>query len=1456
QNYLKQYVPDYMLPAAFVIIDQIPLNANGKIDYGALPSPIENRLSDTQAFVAPRTPLERLLADIRQEVLKADKICIHNSFFELGGDSILSVRIVGKVKQTGYELTVQDLFLYPTIAQLVERLNGQEIQIDSKPISIPFSLISETEKIHIPADVEDAYPLAALQAGMLFHSQYDTDSAVYHNVSSYHLQMPYDEVLLQDTIKDLSELHPVLRTSFHINEFKEPLQYVHRQVQIPFTVRDIRHLSSDEQEMVIDELIETEKQKAFDWERAPLLRVSIHRRGNDTCNLTVTEHHAILDGWSVASLIVELSREYMYRIGGQLTKMRQAPPNLYYRDYIALEKEAVANETMKAFWLQQMDGASLARFPRLPKSHRTVSTNNRYELAIPSTLSRAIKQLADGLEVPFKTVLLAAHLRVINLFSGQTDVVTGLVTNGRPESEDGEKILGLFLNTLPFRLQLQQDESWVQLIQSTFQKEQMILKHRRYPLFEIQKTRQGQPLFETSFNFTHFHVYQGILETDRVKVLGFKGFEKTNFVLSSNFNLDLSTGDVQMYLCYNSDELGLNQIKRMALYYQQVLTVMTEHPREFNNNCLLPNNEVEHLKYWNATETDYPEDLTIVDLFESQVERFPDNVALIFENQQLSYRELNWRANQLAHYLISLKTRDDNGPLITDNCLVGICVDRSLAMVVGLLGILKAGGAYVPFDPDYPLERVWFMLEDSEVKVLLSQSHLQERLPQSKAKVVCLDSELQRIAGYSKENPARQSGPEKLAYVIYTSGSTGVPKGVMVEHAAITQNIAYSIIRYQIESSDNVLQFASLSFDASIEQIFSTLCGGARLVLISTNLLHNKAIQNIFSDEQITIANLPPVYWQQLLDGVNIRNLEQLKLLILGGDTLFSQLAQQTRQMLSKDKTLLNAYGPTEATITATLFEVTDQFEDNNVEKVTPIGQPIVNTKIYILNRNLTQTPLGVPGELCIAGTGLARGYLNRPELTAKKFIEIEIFGKRQRVYKTGDLARWLPDGNLEYLGRLDNQVKLRGFRIELGEIETILSQHEAVKEAVVALYKQEESAGLVVYVTLATQIDEVAGILRTWLKFRLPEYMVPGNFTVLEQMPLTPNGKIDRKALPTPGLSIHTEKQFPRTETEHLLCNLWTQVLGIEITSTLSNFFESGGHSLLATQLVSRIRESFSIEMPLRVVFEEALLQDQAEWLDKQQRGLELPPIVPLEDGESLVLSFAQQRLWFLAQLEGQSVTYNMPAALCIEGELNETALQDALGALIKRHDSLRLCFPIIDGEVTVELNDVYDPLSVTDLSELRDTEQQHQVTKWISEHAKIPFDLTSGSLLNLRLLKLNKQEQVLLFNMHHIISDGWSIGVLIREWGQLYNAYVQNQEPQLPKLSIQYTDYAAWQRNWFQGEILDRQLGYWIEKLTGIPELLESPTDYARPSVMSYKGNSLQSTLSLELTQGIKQL
>jgi amino acid adenylation domain-containing protein len=817
----------------------------------------------------------------------------------------------------------------------------------------------------------------------------------------------------------------------------------------------------------------------------------------------------------------------------------------------------------------------------------------------------------------------------------------------------------------------------------------------------------------------------------------------------------------------------------------------------------------------------------------------------VFEGQKLTYQALNTSANQLAHYLIEQR--------VSAETLVGICVERSLEMVIGLLGILKAGGAYVPLDPDYPVPRLQFLLEDSQVPVLLTQSHLIARLPAPNALVVGLDSEWNRIAAYSGSNPERQSGPDNLAYVIYTSGSTGNPKGVMVEQAALSNFIRSAIDSYSITSHDKILQFASSSFDAAAEEIYPTLSQGATLVLRTTEVLNSMETFLAFcANQQLTVLYLPTAYWHSLLADIQTTRKhwpDCIRMILIGGEAASGETVKQWMQHFADYPALLNEYGPTETTIVTTYCHL----GRGNLTTV-PIGQPIANTQIYILDALNNPTPIGIPGELGIAGRGLARGYLNRPELTLSKFIEVELFGEPKRLYKTGDLARWREDGNLEYLGRLDHQVKLRGFRIELGEIEATLTQHDAVREAVVVLIKEESNPRLAAYVTLATPIDDCATVLRTWLKARLPEYMIPAHIMSLEQLPLTPNGKIDRNALPAPDLAQPFDLVEPQTDVERLLSQIWSEVLGYDITNTQTDFFEAGGHSLLVTQLVSRIRERFAVEMPLKKVFEHARLFEQADWLAHQQRGTSLPPLTPLGEGEPLVLSFAQQRLWFLAQLEGPSATYNMPAALRLQGELSQSALQQTFQNLIEHHLNLRLCFPEVDGQATVQVLAVYNPYGLIDLSALPFEQQQRVANPLIEAFAIAPFDLTTGPLMRALLLKLKAHEHLLLFNMHHIISDGWSISVLVRQWSELYEAHLKNRAPELPARSIQYPDYAAWQRNWLACELLERQLSYWKEQLAGAPALLELPTDYPRPAVMTYQGAHLQTRLAAELTRRLK--
>ncbi|MCP5046322.1 MAG: amino acid adenylation domain-containing protein, partial [bacterium] len=1052
---------------------------------------------------------------------------------------------------------------------------------------------------------------------------------------------------------------------------------------------------------------------------------------------------------------------------------------------------------------------------------------------------------------------------LLSRYSGQTDLVVGSPIANRTHHQT-EDLIGFFVNTLVLRNHLNGEQTFSQLLKQVRKTALEAYSHQDIPFEYL--VEQLNP----SRSPSHSPLFQVVLALqnaprEALELNGLKMSSPDAGHTTAKFDLSLvivERGDG--FGCnweYNTDLFRPDTITRMNGHFQVLLEGILDNPEQ--PVCQLPlltEAEKQQFLDWNHPVSGLTSSQTIVDLFEAQVEKTPGNMAVVFEEQTLSYRELNTRSNRLAHYLSELGV----GPEI----LVGICVPRSLEMAIGVLAILKAGGAYVPLDPYYPPARLQFMIEDSSMPVLLTQSHLTKTLPESTAKIVCLDTDWKSISGHdgNRENPSADINPENMAYVIFTSGTTGKPKGILLRHVGLYNLIIASNKLFNVHADSRILQFAAFGFDVSVWETFMALTSGAALCLgRRETLLSIPDLIEMLRRTPITMALLAP----SLLQVLPSEDLPDLETIISVGEKCTAEVVTKW----APGRCLFNGYGPAEASVTVSAHLT-------SAGEVMPqgpsIGVPLDNVRLYVLDKSLHRTPVGVPGELHIGGVYLARGYLNNPELTGRQFIS-NPFDKEPeaRLYKTGDLVRYLPDGNLQFTGRVDNQIKLRGFRIELGEIETTLRRHEAVKEAVVVLYKKEDkpdSPRLAAYVTLTMPVNGVGKVLHAWIKDRLPEYMIPANFTVLEQFPLTPNGKIDRKALPEPDRSIQAEQQEPRTETEKLLCVFWSQVLGIEVTSILTHFFESGGHSLLATQLASRFHWNFEVNIPLQLIFERPILRDQAQWLDEQQRGSKLPPIRPLPEGAPLVLSFAQQRLWFLAQLEGKSATYNTTAALQLEGQLNVTALEQTLTALIQRHHSLRLCFPVVDGEATVQLNNVYDPLSLIDLSEYPETEQQHRVTESIARYAQTPFDLSTGPLLSALLLKLGEQDHVFLFNMHHIISDGWSIGVLIREWCYLYNSYVQKWvaptaqkgaapaaqewEPGLPELPIQYTDYAAWQRSWLEGEVLDRQLAYWTEKLTGAPELLELPTDYPRPAVQRYHGKFIQQTLDRELTQGIKEL
>ncbi|PSB52343.1 non-ribosomal peptide synthetase [Chamaesiphon polymorphus CCALA 037] len=898
----------------------------------------------------------------------------------------------------------------------------------------------------------------------------------------------------------------------------------------------------------------------------------------------------------------------------------------------------------------------------------------------------------------------------------------------------------------------------------------------------------------------------------------------------------------------------------MAGHFENLLSAIGSNPHQLVSEIsLLSAAERQQLLVeWNQTASQYPDDKCIHHLFEAQVEKTPDAIAVVFEDEQLTYQQLNQRANQLAHHLQSLGVKPE--------VLVGICVERSLAMVVGLLGILKAGGAYVPLDPSYPPERLSYMLADAGVEVLLTQQDLLASLPAHSARLVCLDTDWDSIARASATNLSSDVAAANLAYVIYTSGSTGLPKGVQIEHQAIVWHCHNIQSVYRLESSDRVLQFASIGFDPSVEQIFVPLAVGASIV-VRGQLWQPFQFHEYVEKYQISVVDLPPAYWQQLiLEWVNnpqsLRDCS-IRLTIVGGDVMPSETVKLWQQTALASSRLLNAFGLTEATITSTIFDVSCLGSSEQQLESISIGKPIANTQIYILDRYLQPVPIGVPGELHIGGDSLARGYLNRPDLTAAKFISDPFSDDESaRLYKTGDLARYLPDGNIEFLGRIDNQVKIRGFRIELGEVEAVLSSHPQVQQAVVIDMEDRVGKRLVAYVVTEDDIPDTLQ-LREYVKQRLPEYMVPAAIVTLDSIPLTPNGKVDRKALPIPDGEISRTNEYvaPRTPNEEIIANIFASILGIERVGIHDNFFELGGHSLLATQLISRLRASFALEIPLRIIFELPTVSQLAHTLSELKAtdiGLSLPSIVPIADDTlPIPLSFAQQRLWFLDRLAGGSHTYNMPLALRLSGVLDTGALQHCLSQLVERHEALRTHFATIDGSaVQIVTPHLEIPMQEIDLQSLNESTQSTQVQRLAIQEAQQPFDLATGPMLRVKLLKLAATENVLIFNMHHIISDGWSMGILVREVTSLYQAYITNTPVTLPELPIQYPDFAHWQRQWLTGDVLQAQVDYWKAHLAGAPPLLELPTDHPRPAIQSFQGSQLNFNISVELTEQLEQL
>ncbi len=1296
----------------------------------------------------------------------------------------------------------------------------------------------------------DTPMLSYAQERQWFLWQLDKDSTAYHIPGALRLHGHLDLAALQRSFDSLLARHESLRTQL-VDDGQRLWQAVMPQARV-----QIQQAHVDQAQLMAR--VEEEVARPFDLHQAPLLRVTLLQLAEDEHVLVMVQHHIVSDGWSMQVMVEELVQLYAAHSQGHDLQLPELP--IQYADYALWQRgwmEAGEQARQLAYWQALLGGEQpvlelpLDRLRPAQQSHRGASL----QVHLQPTLVAGLKRLAQQEGVTAFMLLLASFQALLYRYSGQSDIRIG-VPNANRNRVETERLIGFFVNTQVLKADLDGQMRFAELLQQTKRRALEAQAHQDLPFEQLvvalqpERSLSHNPLFQVMFN--HQTDAQGGREGQQLP--GLRVVELDWDSQTTHFDLSLDTHEsadgLWAALTYATDLFDAATIERLAQHWQHLLQAVVSAPR--SRLCELPivgaAEQHRMLQDWNTPAGVTPFE-AVHRLFEAQADQQPERQALALDEQTLSYGELNRQANRLAHYLLAQGV----GP----QGLVGIAVERSFAMVVSLLAVLKIGAAYVPLDPEYPRERLAHMLEDSGVGLVLTQSHLHGRLPlPAQVLAVDIDRVQAQLALRADDNLPVEVEPQSLAYVIYTSGSTGKPKGVAISHAALSEFAGIAADYSQLVAQDRVLQFATLNFDGFVEQLYPALTLGATVVLRGPQLWDGAELYRQIIAQGITLADLPTAYWKLFLQdclAAGPRTYGALRQIHIGGEAMPLDGPLLWQRAGLGHVRLLNTYGPTEATVVSSVLDCTDP-SAVSAGGASPIGRALPGRGLYVLDRDLNLLPLGAVGELYIASAnGLARAYLQRPGLTAERFVADPFSPSGERLYRTGDLARYRADGVVEYVGRVDHQVKVRGFRIELGEIETVLLAQDSVCEALLLAADNQLLAYLVPAQTLSeTERAEVGEQLMATLRDHLPDYMVPAHLIFLERMPLNPSGKLDRQALPKPDASVEQQDwRVPVTPLQQQVAAIWAAILGGERVGLNQHFFELGGHSLLAMQVVSRIRQTLSLEVPLKAVFEHPRLEAFVAAMQAQESSSPTAPAL-LSAGrvQPLPLSYAQERQWFLWQLEPHSAAYHIPSALRLKGQLDLAALQRSFDSLLARHESLRTHIrQDHDGAVQVIEPPMSLPITQADADEA-------QLNARVQALIAQPFDLQEGPLLRVTLLRLAADEHVLVLVQHHIVSDGWSMQLVVEELVQLYAGYSQGQDVQLPALPIQYADYAVWQRSWMDAGEKQRQLAYWRELLGGEQSVLELPFDHQRPAVQSHRGARLAFELTPELTQGLKAL
>jgi len=1440
--WLNERLPDYLVPSRIVMVLALPLNPNGKLDRAALLKALQN--VPTTPSVAPADALEAQLLDVWKEVLQRAAIGVTDNFFEIGGDSIRSLQLVARARRRGLKLTPRLIFSQPTIRQLASAITiaAEPESPEKQPAAAPdvrltLSADQRSELGDRARDVVAAVPLSPIQQGIMLHVQTSQRADAYVNQLSLEVQgleLSRFRLAWQTVI----ERHESLRTGIHT---PWGLQVVYRSATFRCEERDLRTgpCSSEQLRAIAD----AEHKQLFDLSQPPLQRVLVLHLPLGRQRIVWTYHHVLCDGWSSALQLDEVLQCYL---GEALPQ-----PRSQYRDYLAwLARQE--RGTSEHFWRAQL--APLEQ-PTLLASRRGGPGRGHHSRRGELTPEQTTKliALAQTERVTLNTLVQAAWALLLQRYVGAATVAFGVTVSGRPpELEEVERALGPFIHTLPMVQSPRPAQRLGAYLRELQQCNLSMREHEHLPLHEIQRLSNAVagPLFDTLVAYQNFPVDDPLRERgrDQLQIRDVEVRTPTGYTLTLQA---ACTDRLTFRLGAWRESFGPAALRDVSEQLQQILLAFVDRAvTPLGDLPLASAGDWAVLARRNETRSvlDAPD-------LAGQIARvalhLPDAIAVTFANTHLSYRTLDRRANQLAAWLRAQGV----GPEVS----VGVCLERGLALPVALYAVLKAGGVYVPLDPDYPSERRQFMAADSGVRLVLTQQTLRESLRGIAASVVCLDDvELTLEAWPPSEDVHTQMDPLQAAFCIYTSGSTGKPKGAINTHGGLRNCFAWLQRAFPLTSQDRVLQKTPIGFDVSVPEMLWTLMNGAQLVMAAPGAHRDPhALWDVMTRHAITTANFVPSLLQAFLTAVGgTRRLPQLRV-FSAGEPLSLEL--QTQYFRRCGGELHNLYGPTETS----LYPLHWSCSVATASETVPIGRVTDNIAIYVLDAWLNPVPADVVGELYIAGAGVGRGYRGRAGLTAERFVADPFASEPgSRMYRSGDLARARDDGALEYVGRRDDQVKIRGNRIELSEIESRLREYAEVREAVVlardaAAGNGKLLLGCIVPNSEPSDAAVLMPALRAHLRQTLPEYMVPTQWQLWEALPTTPNGKLDRRALlaaPTASTDVNV---LPSSPVALALAEIWRDVLGLGELDLHQDFFEVGGHSLAAAQVAARIADKFALSVGLPVLFEQRTLAQLAGYLERAlAAGLgptRAPAPAPLRSRPALApLSAAQRRLWFLWQIDPHASVYNLNCAVRLKGSLNRAALRTALDGLVERHEALRTRFVLGPDAETLQQVDPAAPLplAISDLGEL--SEREERAAELLASEAREPFDLLTGPVLRARLIVLAQREHILIVTMHHIVSDGWSLRIIIEEFAALYAAAHQGALPQLPVLPRQYADYALWQNTWLTSEREEEQLAYWRAQLRRPYPLLSFAGDTARAG-LSFGGSQVRFELSVPLTAQI---